>query len=306
MNFYDPSPHRNQGAFQFQSIGCSSPCAENAFFDKKEPTPMELESSRTIFRQGDREVDEYDRQCTGGVMSPPVVSRANPIVAPVSYCPYRGNLDENEDDHEMSMIDSERGYAENDILDDRVISPYPYSPTTEELEECQQIPTQALQWTVNSMPIFSDGKEPSEEENKSDFIKPIFSALPSSRTTVDYSTFFDSVPTEDENFSDDDLGSNTFDSYDDDCSLDSAPQDVFSSPEITRKSSEEPQTTQTIEFDSNSINTSHYIWENKKDEHHHDVIFKIEKVTEGRMSPAQVSISSDNEGDASSSSLSSL
>lgn len=116
-----------------------------------EELTIELESrNKSIFRVSD---ERYE-----GVVSPPTVSRANPV---------RSSLD----DEDM---------REAEDYHERVISPYPYSPSPEEIEERQHLTTHlGFDWSVReSVPLEEDRQEGTEGLGES----------------IDYSFYFENVP----------------------------------------------------------------------------------------------------------------
>ena len=113
--------------------------------------PIDLRSrNKSIFRVSDERNED--------VVSPPTVSLANPI---------RSSLDDED------MRDSE-GYHEH------VISPYPYSPSPEEIEERQHLTTHlGFDWSVReSVPFEED-----HQENMEGVVE-----------SIDYSFYFENVP----------------------------------------------------------------------------------------------------------------
>lgn len=109
-----------------------------------------LSRSKSIFRVSDERNE--------GDVSPPTVSRANPIRSSI-------------DDEDM---------REDEDYHEGVISPYPYSPSPEEIEERQHLTTQlGFDWSVReSVPFEEDRQEGMEGVGGS----------------IDYSFYFENVP----------------------------------------------------------------------------------------------------------------
>jgi hypothetical protein len=104
--------------------------------------------NKSIFRVSD-EPNE-------GFKSPPTVSRANPI---------RSSLD----DEDMREVE---------YLNERIISPYPYSPSPEEIEERQHLTAQlGFDWSVRESVEQEDDQTGKEAEHM-----------------IDYSFYFENVP----------------------------------------------------------------------------------------------------------------
>jgi hypothetical protein len=123
--------------------------------DSLEELTIALQSrNKSIFRVSD---ERYE-----GVVSPPTVSRANPI---------RSSLD----DEDMREVED---YHQG------VISPYPYSPSPEEIEERQHLTTQlGFDWSVReSIPLEEDREEDRQE------------GMEGVGESIDYSFYFENVP----------------------------------------------------------------------------------------------------------------
>ena len=117
--------------------------------DSSDDTTTDLQSmNKSIFRV----VDAPE------TVSPPTFSRANPI---------------------RSSIDEEEHYGREGFYE-HVITPYPYSPSPQEIEERQHLTTQlGFDWSVREAVPFDDERH---------------EGVDNERETVDYSFYFENVP----------------------------------------------------------------------------------------------------------------